>query len=229
MFRFNFNIFMNREILENNFYKFYDIVTTVIIMTNNLEVEYKNLLTVTEFQRILQQFTFQPAFQQQNSYYDTDKQALKNAGMGLRIRTFATYGEQTLKIPTAPSKKHQLLEITDRLTLQQAQGLRQAQTILVPSTVATELARVNLALDTLHIIGHATTTRHICPLPVGLLTLDQTAYPDKTIDYELELELKSKNSGFQSATYFETLLQKNKIAKRPVTNKVARAVAHFGL
>lgn len=228
MFRLNFNIFMKCEILENNFYKFYDIVNSVIIMTNNLEVEYKNLLTITEFQSILKQFPFQAYFQQKNSYYDTPKQALKLAGVGLRIRIFQTYGEQTLKVPIEATDHH-LIEITDRLTLQQAQGFSQAQTILVPSSVADKLATLNIDLADLEIIGQATTTRHICHIPAGILTLDQTNYPDKKIDYELELELESKNSGLQSAAYFTSLLRKNKITKRPVTNKVARAVAHFSL
>lgn len=197
-------------------------------MTNNTEIEYKNLLTVTEFQNILKQFPFDMPFEQTNTYFDTPSQQLEKAGMGLRIRQFETYGEQTLKIPSQ-TKAHQLTEITDRLTLQQAKALSQAKVVLAPSSVTTKLQTLHISHRALRIIGVATTKRYLCQLPEGLLTLDQTTYYDHVQDFELELEIQSAETPEKSALFFQNLCLQNNIPQRPSTHKVARTVAHFPL
>lgn len=219
---------MNFKFSETKFQKIYVIVLTVIIMTNNLEIEFKNLLTNTEFQNILQQYPFEPPFIQTNIYFDTPTQTLKQRHMGLRMRLFATSAEQTLKIP-AQQADHQLIEITDRLTLQQAQQLSQASKILIPSTVSQKLTALNINAVPLIIIGHAKTTRQLAQVPAGLLTLDQTDYPDGAQDYEIELELQSDHHLQESTQFFQELLQQFQIPNRHVVNKVVRSTQHFVL
>ncbi|KRN28441.1 CYTH domain protein [Lactobacillus selangorensis] len=186
------------------------------------EREFKNLLTAAQFQAVRQAYPFQAPFQQQNNYFDTANQALVQHHWGLRIRLFADHAEQTLKTPqSGPGRT--LLETTDPLSVPQAQQLVRRQQILAPSQVATKLATIDVQPHQLRLIGQATTTRYLCSLPEGLLTLDQTDYPDGDADYELEMEVHD----FQNETLaFQTILKKFQIAKQPIINKVQRAIQH---
>lgn len=204
----------------------YAIVAMVISkMTENLEIEYKNLLSEAEYEIIQAAFVFQTPFVQTNLYYDTVGRQFKAAKLGLRIRTFADHAEQTLKIPNGPD--HRLMEITDPLTLAQAKALTAEASILVPSQVADALTQRHYEPNALLIIGQAQTTRALCQLPVGLLTLDQTVYQDQTRDYELELEVQNAAQPENSPAFWQRLLTQHHIETRPVTNKIQRAVKHF--
>lgn len=192
----------------------------------SLEIEFKNLLTASEYADLKQSYPFGHPFRQQNFYFDTAVSALRRINCGLRIRIFADYAEQTLKIP-APLKsaaKHQLYEITDRLTVAQAQQLVAQQQIMAPSQVATALAARQIDRTQLQLIGSGSTLRCLAPLAAGDLTLDQTSYPNQRQDFELELETTTPAT---SVTFYHELLQQHQIPQRPRQNKVARAVAEF--
>ena len=89
--------------------------------------------------------------------------------------------------------------------------------------VATALNDRQISLSDLQIFAEATTIRRIAELDVGELTLDQTTYPNGRIDYELELETKQPELAQQ---FYQTLLQRDQIPQRAVTNKISRAVTN---
>lgn len=191
-----------------------------------LEVEFKNLLTVTEYDELRQAYPFGQPFLQQNYYFDTPNRLLQQAHCGMRIRLFVDYAEQTLKVP-APietAAKHQLYEITDRLTLKQAAQLLDQHQILTTGQSAAALTKYQISPNQLKLIGQGTTKRQIAKLPVGDLTLDRTYYPNDAQDFELELETTDP---VQAGTFYQTLLQQHQIPQRPRVNKVARAVQEF--
>ena len=191
-----------------------------------LEVEFKNLLTVTEYDELRQAYPFGQPFLQQNYYFDTPDRLLQQAHCGLRIRLFVDYAEQTLKVPapvTTPAR-HQLYEITDRLTLKQAAQLLDQHQILMTDQSILALANYKLDPRRLKLIGQGTTKRQIAKLPVGDLTIDRTSYPNGRQDFELELETSEP---IQANNFYRDLLQQHQIPQRPQLNKVARAVKEF--
>ncbi len=192
-----------------------------LVLSQTKEIEFKNLLTQAEAKRLLAAYpSFTHSFKQTNVYYDTKEKQLKKQSLGLRIRLFATSAEQTLKVPLTKSQ-HSLTEITDTLTLAQAKKFWLAETVLVPSQVATKLNALQINPKELSVIGHATTIRRQSQLAAGLLVLDQTIYPDTTSDYELELEVTQSNT-----SAFRDILVKQNIQKRPVQNKIVRTLQH---
>ena len=66
---------------------------------NHFEIEYKTLLTKNEYQQLLPLFSKIKATKQINYYIDTADFSIRDAKMALRIRTFETRAELTLKIP----------------------------------------------------------------------------------------------------------------------------------
>lgn len=188
----------------------------------DLEIELKTLITKTEYQQIQNHFEFKEPFSQTNYYFDTPDQQLYQQHCGLRLRIFTDHAEQTLKIPTQKKTpiNHQLLEISDRLTLDFAQH----KTLLTTGQVADALAKRQINMNQLQIFATATTLRRIAKLAVGDLILDQTTYPNGSCDYELELETTTPQA---AQSFFTDLLQQFQITASPVTNKVARAVQNF--
>lgn len=188
-------------------------------MTIALEREFKNPLTQAEFQRILNQYDFAPVFIQSNRYFDTLNGELKQRHMGLRIRCFETYGEQTLKVPYKDSNQdHALTEITDPLTLTQAQ----AGKLQTSGQVNNYLKKIGLPLNMLQPLGLITTKRHQCALPIGLLVLDETTFPDHTTDYEIELETQQAKHSIALDAWLKQLA----IPQRPSLNKIQRLLQH---
>lgn len=141
------------------------------------EQEFKALITATQATQLQAHYPFAAPFTQTNRYYDTQDQSLRQLGWGLRIRQFNDHSEQTLKIPAGPHR--QLLEYTDPITNGE---------LAAGGTVAAKLATVSITLSSLFCFAEATTTRRLANLPAGLLTLDQTAYPNGNQDWEVELE-----------------------------------------
>ncbi|MFD0896645.1 CYTH domain-containing protein [Loigolactobacillus binensis] len=188
-------------------------------MSRQKEHEFKNLLTMQEYQQLLQTYSFSAPFRQTNLYFDTATQQLRRLGCGLRIRLFKDHAEQTLKIPA--SSDHTLWEITDAVPLALAQ---QQLKIQQPSQISRQLQQYHITVAQLQLIGYAQTLRRQVELSSGLLVLDQTNYADGTQDYEIELEVQAPTT---TLTDFSTWLRTQQIAQRPVKNKVARAVQHY--
>jgi len=190
-------------------------------MTNLPEKELKGQLTKTQLPEILAAYPFAPAFNQTNTYFDTPNFALKAQNMGLRIRQFADYAEQTLKVPTGHI--HHLREITDRLTSSQAQALLAARSLYPDGDVGRALATNQIKLTDLAPFASATTTRQIATIAVGDLVLDQTVYQDQFVDYDVELEYHNEA---QAEQFFKALSTQFGLSLAPIPNKVVRAQLH---
>ena len=191
-----------------------------------LEIEFKTLLSQEKFNQIKTDYAFAPAFTQTNYYYDTKDRQLKAQHCGLRLRLFADHAEQTLKVP-APVKSavhHQLLEITDPLTLPQAKILIAHKTFDQNHQVGQALRKRQINLQDLQLLTQATTTRRVCSLPYGDLTLDHTRYLNGHRDFELELETKTPQKAHAA---YQALLHHYQICEQPVVNKVTRAFSQM--
>lgn len=187
-------------------------------MSEQLEIEFKTLLSAADYHRIIQLYQLtENQFQlQKNYYYDTTDSALKEKHCGLRVRLYQTKAELTLKIPAQDG----LLETTETLSLQEGQQLIEQNTITHNGPVANRLAQLDIAIDQLQIFADLTTRRAEFPITEGLLALDESWYGQHH-DFELELEVKDRKLG-QAA--FLQLLKQLKLTFQPAENKIIRAL-----
>ena len=188
-------------------------------MTQELEIEFKTLLSASDYQKIYQHYQFdkQSFTDQTNIYFDTADQQLRQKRFGLRIRQFEKDGELTLKCPTEGLG---LLEITDYLSLEQLTTLLERKSILKNGAVATALESHGISIESLQPIARLRTKRYEIQLPIGLLALDESWY-GQAHDYELELEVTDETQGKHD---FEQLLAKFNIIQTPSENKIIRAI-----
>ncbi|WP_347300148.1 CYTH domain-containing protein [Dolosigranulum savutiense] len=191
-------------------------------MSQEIEIEYKNLLTKTEFDRIITQFQLnhENPFTQTNYYFDTTDFQLKAHHSALRIRTRPDqpHAEMTLKTP----KEGQLLETTTQLTLEQAQSFLYRKIIEPTTEIAQQLQKIGLEqkqIKPLTLFAELTTTRREKQLPQGTIVLDHSWYGTQE-DFELEVESTTAADG---QALFQAILQQCKIPHRKTPHKIKRA------
>ncbi|MGM0123296.1 hypothetical protein IGI37_000662 [Enterococcus sp. AZ194] len=186
-------------------------------MSENLEIEFKTLLTETDYRMIRQAFHLrdQDFHTQTNVYFDNEAHALKNNRMGLRIRLLPTHAQLTLKTPTTNDA---LLETTDELTLSQAQDYLSNDRLPNFGAVHACLQRYSIDSQTLRSIGKLTTKRAEFKVPEGLLALDENWY-GHAHDFELELEVTNYTEG---KVMFNRLLSQLSVTYQPAKNKIQR-------
>ncbi|WP_179394324.1 CYTH domain-containing protein [Lacticaseibacillus absianus] len=182
------------------------------------EQEVKVMLTQSQADAIAAAYPFSAPFTQTNTYYDTPDQALRQQGLGLRIRQFATHAEQTLKVPAAGDRV--LTELTDPLSVATARALTAAGRLQADGLVARALTARGVDWAQLAPFAQATTTRRLCQQAEGLLTLDETCYANRTRDRELELEF---TDAARAKPFFAQLIARFQLDPTPPRNKVARA------
>lgn len=204
-------------------------------MTQNREIEAKTILSKTVYQNIVKAFPVKADFKQENYYFDTTKSLLKHHKIALRIRIFKDHAEQTLKVPDlrpVQSKFHEVIEINDKLELQQAKSLvKQAsndEEITFTGTVGAYLSK-NFSTQKYHLLTWSKTERILLNGPENCeLTLDATSYPDRFEDYELEIE----NTDPALIKKVLLMLEKEYNFKQTNSNtnqsKIGRAFAHQG-
>jgi uncharacterized protein YjbK len=180
-----------------------------------LEIEFKNLLTKEEFERIKGLFSFQPAdFKlQENTYFDTEDFALKKMGCALRIRGKEGKWEWTLKEPAAGG----LLETTEKLTPDAAAQIA-GQGRFPDGQLAGRLKELGIEPARLRPFGKLKTWRAEKNYNNGLLVLDHSVYLNKE-DFELEYETGDPVSGERD---FQQLLERCRIPRRKTENKIMR-------
>lgn len=185
-------------------------------MSEQIEIEFKTLLSEREFSEVMTHFKIDSTqfFTQINYYFDTKDFQLKNRQMGLRIRTFTSKAEMTLKIPHDTG----LLEITDVLTLDDAKNMIDYSIFPKKSHVLVKLINLGITVQQLHLIGDLKTNRAEIDLPEGLLALDENWY-NKHHDFELELEVADAFTGKQA---FSALLNILNIKENFAGNKIQR-------
>lgn len=190
-------------------------------MGQQIEKEFKNLLTKEEYEALIIAFQLdeKEPIKQTNIYYDTHDMKLKALNSGLRIRIYKDKGEITLKTPIQENEK---LETTDELTLEEATALAEAHKLKETGNVAEKLKEYGIHVADLDVIGHLSTLRYEFPGDNGTYFLDKSYYQDQ-MDYELEFESESLEQGYIA---FQEFLQKNGIKGRKAKQKIERMLAY---
>ncbi|WP_336638116.1 CYTH domain-containing protein [Lysinibacillus fusiformis] len=185
-------------------------------MTQEIEIEFKNLLTKHQYEQLLQDFHIgnNAIHRQTNHYFDTPTHAIRKLQSGLRIRQIGEYYECTLKETNA---EHAHLETTDQLTADQAQKMLEGEGFFAQE-VAKKLALHGIPLDQLRVFGSLTTDRVEIPYKEGLLVFDHSYYL-QCDDYEVEYEAKDAIKG---KAIFDEFLQQYGIPKQETDKKIAR-------
>ncbi|MEG0383499.1 CYTH domain-containing protein [Solibacillus cecembensis] len=185
-------------------------------MSQQIEIEFKNLLTKEQYDRLFLAFSVEATQieRQINHYFDTPAQHLKNVLSGLRIRMVGPHIECTLKEKTA---EHQHLETTEQLNTQQAEQMLAGQS-LPPLTIRERLQDLQVPLDDLQRFGTLTTDRVELPYEGGLLVFDHSFYLHCE-DYEVEYETNDETFG---KNIFSQFLLKYDITPKPTPKKIAR-------
>ncbi|MGE7366776.1 CYTH domain-containing protein [Desemzia incerta] len=185
-------------------------------MSEELEIEFKNLLSKSEYNELLNIFNAREKdfFSQENHYFDTADSRLRKLNSGLRIRLLPQSAELTLKTPLGLH----LLETTDQMTLEEAHAYLAGSTIKKDGMVGRKLTEMNILIEDLRIIGSLKTVRFETSVPEGLVVLDKSTYAGK-LDYELEFEAQDHHEGL---AFFNQFLEKYAIPRRIGKNKIAR-------
>ncbi|MGE8079503.1 CYTH domain-containing protein [Peribacillus loiseleuriae] len=183
-------------------------------MNQHLEIEFKNLLTKEEFQRLKQSFSVKESdfIYQENHYFDTPQFSLKENESALRIRHKKGHYELTLKQPA----KEGLLETNQPLSKEEADSLLQGNRI-PEGYITTLIGEMGIHSD-IQFFGTLGTNRAEFAYKGGLLVLDHSLYLN-TEDFEVEYEVTNNLAGKE---IFDNLLDSLQIPIRKTENKVRR-------
>ena len=190
-------------------------------MNQQVETEFKNLLTKEEYEMLLNDFNLEDTepVQQTNVYYDSPDWRLRELGIGLRIRLYETFAEQTLK---SPLREHEMLETTDLLTHEEGQNFVDTGQLKRDGFIAKKLSEYGITIDELKQVGQLSTVRYEIPAQMGTYFLDASYYQDQN-DYELEYETQDLANGLRE---FEQFLTSKNINRRETVQKIARALKY---
>ena len=185
-------------------------------MSQQLEIEFKNMLTKEEYEQLLQHFgiVYETIALQENHYFDTPDYALKKRLSGLRIRIAGNKIECTIKERSGDNAH---LETTDNLTIDQAQSMLSGGPF-VARDVLKRLQAFHISPSDLAVFGSLSTKRVELEFKGGLLVLDHSFYLNQD-DYEVEYETTNEHEGQQ---IFLKFLAEHGIATRPADKKIAR-------
>lgn len=184
-------------------------------MSQFIEKEIKTALTLNQYHTLRQHFNLseKDCIIQENYYFDTIDNQLKQLGIGLRLRLSEQSCEFTLKKRLS---EYDTLEITDTLTLSTARQHLLTQTFPI-GQVADYLQTLHISLTALQQIGYLKNERLECENDAGLWVLDKSHF--KTgVSYELEFEYTT-----DTAAFFELLSQFH-ISYITLPTKLARAL-----
>ncbi|MCY7811354.1 CYTH domain-containing protein [Bacillus spizizenii] len=181
-------------------------------MSQEIEIEFKNMLTKQEFETITAalQLTEKDFIDQKNHYFDTGSFALKQKHAALRIRRKNGEYVLTLKEPADVGlleTHQQLSEVSDLAEFSVPKG-----------PVKDQLHKLQIDTDAIQYFGSLATNRAEKETEKGLIVLDHSRYLNKE-DYEIEFEAADWHEGKQA---FEKLLQQFSIPQRVTKNKILR-------
>ncbi|NCU18895.1 CYTH domain-containing protein [Pallidibacillus pasinlerensis] len=184
-------------------------------MSEQLEIEFKNIVTEEEFIKLLDYFsiTKEDFFSQENEYFDTEDFALKKLGCALRIRQKNGKYEFTLK----ETKEIGLLETNEQISEEARKKLIE-ENLFPEGKIAEKLRKLNISLEKVKYFGSLKTERKELPHYDGILVLDKSYYLN-IVDFELEYEVEDYETGKQ---HFINLLQTLQIPQRKTLNKIQR-------
>ncbi|WLR42954.1 CYTH domain-containing protein [Bacillus carboniphilus] len=184
-------------------------------MTQEIEIEFKNMLTEKEYKLLLENYKIntEQIFKQTNYYFDTQDFLLKQHGIALRIRKKNDIYQWTLKQPYQDG----LLETHQPLSNEEFEQAIQSN-VKKEGPVFDQLKELSLINQELICLGSLITFRTEKKLKNGLIVLDYSRYLNKE-DFELEFEVKDYGQG---KVDFHSLLSKHRIPARPTKNKIQR-------
>lgn len=184
-------------------------------MSEQLEIEFKNIVTEEEFIKLLDYFslTEEDFFSQENEYFDTEDFILKQLGCALRIRQKNGKYEFTLKEP----QEIGLLETNEEISKVARKKLIE-ENQFPEGKIAEKLRKLNIPLEKVKYFGSLKTDRKELPYYDGILVLDKSYYLN-IVDFELEYEVEDYETGKQ---HFISLLQTLQIPQRKTLNKIQR-------
>ncbi|HCJ4261917.1 TPA: CYTH domain-containing protein [Listeria innocua] len=188
-------------------------------MVKELEIEFRNLLTKEEYDRLIEDFRIKEDdfFEQTNFYLDTADFGLKERNSALRIRKLETQYQLTLKTPEARG----LMETTQILAADQATAITDGANIPV-GPVRDTLKEIGINHEDLQVFGSLKTIRAEKDYKKGLLVFDKNFYGSIS-DFDLEYEVSDYVKGKE---IFDKLLKEYQITNHPAENKVARFYNH---
>lgn len=184
-----------------------------LVATNN-EIEFKQLLSQSQYQSIYNKYfpDMQP-FSQTNYYIDTEQFDLRSHKSALRIRVKDDYYEMTLKVPAEVGlmeynfETHVIPELNKELVAND-----------LPLEITEQLNKMNVDVNQLVILGALTTSRLEKEVQGNLLVLDKSDYLNYQ-DYELEYEVEDYDDGL---IQFKMILEAFDIKHETPENKVQR-------
>lgn len=163
------------------------------MMAQEIEIEFKSMLTEDEFLLLLEELPFpKTAIEQTNYYFETRDFALKKAQSALRIRKINNRFTLTLKEPHEKG----ILETHDALDAYEARSWIENHPI-AKKHVHQQLQNLNVEEEELHYYGSLKTIRYSFDLNEISYMLDQSMYHG-VIDYELEIEAPNDRAGEQA-------------------------------
>ncbi|MGN1401529.1 MAG: CYTH domain-containing protein [Bacillus sp. (in: firmicutes)] len=184
-------------------------------MNQEIEIEFKNMLTESEFEKLQQFLSIREDdfFIQENHYFDTIDFDLKAQQSALRIRKKGDGFEMTLKQPHESG----LLETNE--TLSETEALQMIEQNKLPACdMSRLLAKAGIQPDTLQYFGKLQTRRAEVAYQGGCLVLDHSRYLGIE-DFELEYEVSDYAEGEKN---FRLLLKELNIPLRKTDNKIKR-------
>lgn len=195
-------------------------------MIQELEIEYKNILTKNEYQRILNaEFKESDSgihhhkIIQTNHYFDTKEKLLKNQSAALRIRVLDSKNELTFKVPSDDFLMETNLLLDDsQVTNILNKGYLMLKD-LTENKLELNLNNINKESKFIH-FNSFKTIRYEKKSDSNLLVLDQTFFQNEFVDYELEVE---GDNPIEAKNYFDSILTSYSIPFRKTLPKIARA------
>ncbi|MCM3719129.1 CYTH domain-containing protein [Fictibacillus phosphorivorans] len=187
-------------------------------MSQEIEIEFKNLITYEEFLQLIDAFKVQKTdfVEQTNYYFDTEDFQLKNYKCALRIR----YKKDTYTLTLKQQFDEHILETHQTIEKDAFPGLINGMT-LPEGEVTKKLQSLGIHTENIKYLGELTTHRVEFPYQRGLLVLDENHYLGH-IDYELEYESADYKKGQQ---IFQELLKVKNIPDRETKSKIHRFFA----
>lgn len=167
-----------------------DTIELVIIMQQQIEIEYKILLTKIIFETILKDYhdDIRQDYIQTNDYFTHP--LLQEKKYMLRVRKKNNQFEMTLK---RPFQSHRL-ETNILLTPKQKEAFYQKRELT--NEITQILQEEGIDVSKLQQQFSLTTHRYDIQLTEGVLSLDENTYLNQK-DYELEFEVHDEKRGFE--------------------------------
>lgn len=179
------------------------------------EIEFKNLLTESEYDKIRNDhFSGEQPLHLTNYYIDNNELQLINNLLMLRIRVEDGTQLMTVKIPDERHVVYEYSGITD-IELTEGAAIDESS---IPENIKEQLEKRNIKMESLAVQGSLITERFEKPLNLGLLVLDKSTYLGTT-DFELEFEAPDVSTG---QAEFTQILKNYGIVRRDEIVKSAR-------